>query len=198
MSAYFEQPVSELERLTNEVNACLGLVEDNPDNEYWQNRLANAIIEEYNAYHTFYDWGELYAKHLVRQFIIGNYIVAPDQGFVRTYEGFLHSRGGGFTEHCRLGIAGAPLGEIWKLTLQGIVWMLMFVKRLLEQIKAQGERIKALEQGGPKRLPYATADALEDLIATLNSEAFRNEFRMDLINNALAHAYKARNPNGKK
>jgi len=67
MSAYFVQPVSELQRLTNEVNACLELAESHPGNEYWQRRLANAIVDEYNAYHAFDDWGELYAKHLERQ-----------------------------------------------------------------------------------------------------------------------------------
>jgi len=67
-------------------------------------------------------------------------------------------------------------------------------------IRALTERIKKLEDQlkGPKRLPYASADALEDLIATLNSEAFHLNFRNDLINNALAHAYRARNPEKKE
>jgi len=38
------------ERATNEVNACIDTVEVYPDNEYWQTRLANAIVEEYYIY----------------------------------------------------------------------------------------------------------------------------------------------------
>jgi len=42
--------LTDQERATNEVNACIDTVEVCPDNEYWQTRLANAIVEEYYIY----------------------------------------------------------------------------------------------------------------------------------------------------
>lgn len=69
--------------------------------------------------------------------------------------------------------------------------------RMSAKIHALSERIRKLEESQAKRLPYMSADAIEDLIATLNSEAFRMNFRQELIDNALAHAHKARNPNRK-
>ena len=43
----FTYELSALERATNELKACLELVDLHPDNEYWQNRLAAAIVHEH-------------------------------------------------------------------------------------------------------------------------------------------------------
>ena len=43
----YVRELSEEQRLANEVAACLELVELYPNNKYWQNRLANALIEEH-------------------------------------------------------------------------------------------------------------------------------------------------------
>jgi len=41
------QELTEAERATNEVNICLEMVEEQPLNEYWQNRLAAALVHEH-------------------------------------------------------------------------------------------------------------------------------------------------------
>ena len=41
------QELTEAERATNEVNICLEMVEEQPLNEYWQHRLAAALVHEH-------------------------------------------------------------------------------------------------------------------------------------------------------
>ena len=43
----YVRELSEEERLANEVAACLEILEADPDNKYWKNRLANAKIEQH-------------------------------------------------------------------------------------------------------------------------------------------------------
>ena len=65
---------------------------------------------------------------------------------------------------------------------------------LYSTIRRQNERIRKLEQAGARRLPYKSADEIENGIAALLYTMQDHELRGDMLQNALVHLQKARNP----
>ncbi len=58
-------------------------------------------------------------------------------------------------------------------------------------------RVAKLEQSTPKRLPYRTADEIEDAEAALIKFMREIDFDKSVIENALGHLQNARNPERK-
>lgn len=83
----------------------------------------------------------------------------------------------------------------------GLVWLVVqMIERARHDEQARRElatRIERMENGGAARLPYKTADAIEDATAALLSLKFDTDMRQQKIENALAHLQKARDPGGK-
>jgi flagellar biosynthesis/type III secretory pathway chaperone len=69
---------------------------------------------------------------------------------------------------------------------------------LLVRIHRLEQRIHQLEQSSAKRLPYKSADEIENGIAALLYTIQDTNLRNDMLQNVLAHLQKARNPEGKK
>jgi hypothetical protein len=65
------------------------------------------------------------------------------------------------------------------------------------EIKHLRERVATLEANQAKHLPYKTADEIEEATAGILKAKFENEFRGELLDNALAHLQQARNGNAK-
>ena len=65
---------------------------------------------------------------------------------------------------------------------------------LYSTIKRQEQRIQQLEQASAKRLPYKSADEIENATAALLYTMEDLSLRRDMLENALAHLQKARNP----
>lgn len=65
----------------------------------------------------------------------------------------------------------------------GLVMMLLDMHRRLKQLEAT-----------PKRLPYLSADEIENAMAAIIALQYDVEIKADMIENALAHLRKARNP----
>ena len=53
------QEISEAERLYNETETCLQMVKNAPQNEYWQKRLAYAIVDEIKYHQMLPTWAYL-------------------------------------------------------------------------------------------------------------------------------------------
>jgi hypothetical protein len=68
------------------------------------------------------------------------------------------------------------------------------IHSLYTTIRPQNERIRKLEQASAKRLPYQSADEIENGIAALLYTMQDLSLRKDMLENALAHLKKARNP----
>ena len=62
------------------------------------------------------------------------------------------------------------------------------------RLKDMEKRLAKLEADLPKRLPYKTADAIEDAEAALIKFIREVEFNKSILDNALAHLQHARNP----
>ena len=67
------------------------------------------------------------------------------------------------------------------------------IGRLSAELKNMRQRIANLEGAQAKHLPYKTAEELENTIAALLVAKFKLDFNQEIIDNALAHAQKARN-----
>jgi hypothetical protein len=73
----------------------------------------------------------------------------------------------------------------------GIGWGM---RGIVGSIRRLQERVHQLEQSTQKRLPYKSADEIENAIAALLTVQFDLDVKQDLIGNALAHMQQARNP----
>jgi len=69
---------------------------------------------------------------------------------------------------------------------------------LLATIGRLQDRIRILQEAAQKRLPYRSADEIENAMAALNAIQFDLNFKQDMIDNARTHLAAARNPDGKK
>ena len=68
---------------------------------------------------------------------------------------------------------------------------------LLCHITNLQRRIETLEANQAKHLPYKTADEIEEATAGILKAKFENDFRGELLDNALAHLQLARDGNKK-
>ncbi len=75
-------------------------------------------------------------------------------------------------------------GLLGGAALMSLVMMLLDMHR----------RLKQLEKSSPKRLPYPTADAIENAMAAIMALQYDVEIKGDMIENAMEHLRRARNP----
>lgn len=61
-------------------------------------------------------------------------------------------------------------------------------------IRGLQARVRQLEEASQKRLPYRSADEIENSTAALLKAIAETSYRRDLLENALAHLQSARNP----
>lgn len=84
------------------------------------------------------------------------------------------------------------------LTVLGILLIKREYDRRIHNLSAQIseliEQVKSLQQAGPKRLPYRSADEIENATAAVLTLLHEERLKMERIENALAHLQKARNP----
>lgn len=71
------------------------------------------------------------------------------------------------------------------------------LRELREECQRLYDQNTALAEANPKRLPYLSLDEIEFTICALLRAKDQASLRLDFIDNALAHAQKARNPKGK-
>jgi len=68
---------------------------------------------------------------------------------------------------------------------------------MLQYILDLRRRITDLEKASQKRLPYKSADEIENAIAAVLAINYELDVRKNMVDNALRHLHQARNPDEK-
>ena len=80
------------------------------------------------------------------------------------------------------------------ITLFSILVVGIVLGVLLMTIVDLRKRIRALEDADRRRLPFRTADEIEDATAAINALMFDLDLKRNMVENALEHLKAARNP----